>query len=166
MINDDDTALPSGPAWQAARKACQTPLDRKRLAAAPKAGWRALEFDEYARSCHRRRNRDYATAHSYRSALKHHGSKDAQLWRKLFRERGSLPLPPRCPKELDYTPPSSGIGSNHRYWAFHSPELIALIDARTRAYFNIPEVSSVHPHAWIASYVWFQKEQAAATVAA
>jgi hypothetical protein len=160
LINDDDITLPPGPAWQAARKACQMPLDRKRLAAATKAGWRPEEFSEFARSCHRRRGKDYATLHSYRSALTHHNSKDGQLWRKLFRARGSLRLPPRCSKELDYTPPASGIGSNHRYWPFHSPELIALIDARARAYFKISDSVSLHPHAWIASYLWYQKEQA------
>ncbi|MGY3693610.1 hypothetical protein ACVIGA_003690 [Bradyrhizobium sp. USDA 3240] len=160
LISDDDATLPPGPAWQAARKACQTPIDRERLAAATKARWRPEEFSEYARSCHRRRGRDYATSHSYRSALKYHGKEDAKLWRKLFRERGSLRLPPRCPKELDYTAPASGIGSNHRYWPFHSPELIALIDARARAYFKIRDTFSVHPHAWIASYLWHQREQA------
>jgi hypothetical protein len=162
LNTNDDITLPPGPAWQAARKACQKPLDHKRLAAATKAGWGPEEFSEYARSCHRRRGKDYATSHSYRSALAHHGSKDGQLWRKLFRERGSLRLPPRCTEELNYTPPPAGINSNHRYWPFHGPELIALIDARTRAYFKIGDGVSLHPHAWIASYLWYRKEQAKA----
>jgi len=136
------------------------------LSAACAARWKPLELSEYARSCHHRRNRDYATAHSYRSALAHHGSKEALLWRKLFRERGSLPLLPRGPVELGYTPPPSGIGPNHRYWPFHSPELIAMIDARARAYFKIADGGALHPHAWIASYLWWQREQAEAAKAA
>jgi hypothetical protein len=157
---DDDIALPSGPEWQEARTACRTPQDRQRLHEAAKARWKPFEFSEYARSLHRRRNRDYATSHSYRSALAYHRSSDALRWRKLYRERGSVPLPPRSPEELRYSPPAKGINSNHRYWPFHSDELVALIEARAREYFKMSPSERMHPHAWIASYLWWQKEQA------
>ena len=146
------------PDWTTIQAACRNANELDRLTLARKVGWTPFEFIEYARCCFRRKNKDYATSHSYREALRRFESNDARQWLKCFRHMGPRPLPPREAAELSYTPGENGICVEDRYWPWHSPALVALIETRARNFFRIPDTFSVHPNAWRSAHRWYVSE--------
>jgi len=134
--------------WASARSACREQIDHERLADVLAAGVTPLEFHELTRARFRRAHKDHPTPHAYRRSLQYFHSADSQKWLRLFREHDGEPLPPRSPKDLRVSPGPYGIDSEHRLWTWHTPDFIALIDARARAYFGIAEGAPLHVNAW------------------
>jgi hypothetical protein len=139
------------PSWQDARAACKGITERERLGEVIKEGWRALEFAEYARCCHRRPGKDYATPGAYRKAMQCHRTGAALQWRRSFREQGSKPLPPRSTQELRWPPGLCGIDQESPLWPFHPKGFVEMIAQRSRQYFDIGPNTELHPNTWTAS---------------
>jgi hypothetical protein len=157
-MTDEQNSSRAG--WQHARAACKDTSERERLAHVLQEGWTAMEFSEYARSCHRRPYKDYDTPAAYRKALLYFRTAVAQEWLNHFRAQGSKPLPPRDPKDLKWSPGPYGIDSESPLWPFHPEGFVELIAQRSRAYFGIKETDELHANTWAASCRAYWREQA------
>jgi hypothetical protein len=145
--------------WFEARAACKDITERERLGEVIKDGWTALEFAEYARSCHRRSGKDYATPGAYRKAMLYFGTGAAQEWLRHFRAQGARPLPPQDAQDLKWSPGPYGIDSESPLWPWHPEGFAEMIAQRARAYFGIKDTDELRPNAWSASCRAYWREQ-------
>ena len=131
------------------------------------------ELHEFARLYYFKNGRDYPTPASYRRAIadiaesRSTSYADAEpyygpprSWLKLFRKRGSKPLPPRREGLL-----LRGRGETCRInyeeyaWLGHGEKYRSLIEQRARDYFKMAPEKPVHVNAWAASQRAYWREK-------